>query len=121
MILKVVGWFWVITGVLFLIMPNILKKRLQKKSNKVVRRYLFAMAIFLTAGVISMGMEISGITAKIIMIIALIALIKGVFFVKSKASNGIIEFLKDKPTSVFRIWAGVQVVIGALILLLGNH
>jgi len=117
MIIRIVGWFWVITGVLFLLMPGLLRNRIQKKSNKVVRRYLFAMAIFIGAGLISIGMEISGAAAKIVMVIALIALVKGVFMLKSKAANSIIDFFKDKPISVFRIWAGIQIAIGALILL----
>ena len=121
MIIKIVGWFWVITGILFLIMPGLLRKRIQKKSNKVVRRYLFAMVIFLAAGLISIGMEISGAAAKIVMVIALIALIKVVFMLKSKATNTIIDFFKDKPISVFRIWAGIQIAIGTLILLIQNH
>lgn len=118
MIIRIIGWFWVITGVLFLIKPGMLKKRVQKKSNKVARRYLFVMAIFFATGLISVGMEISGIIAKILMIIGLIALVKGLFLLKSKAANSIIEFLKDKPISIFRLWAGVQIAIGALILML---
>lgn len=79
------------------------------------------MAIFIGAGLISIGMEISSAVAKIAMVIALIALIKGVFMLKSKAANSIIDFFKDKPISVFRIWAGIQIVVGALILLIHNH
>ncbi len=121
MIIKIIGWFWVITGVLFLIMPGLLRRRIQKKSNKVVRRYLFVMTLFLAAGLISIGMEIDGIIAKVVLVIALVALLKGLFMLKSKAANSIIELLKDKPASLFRIWAGVQAGIGAAILIIHNH
>ncbi len=118
MFIGIIGWFWILTGVLFLIKPDMLKKRFQKKSNKVVRRYLFAMAIFLAMGLISVGLEVGGMIAKVLMVIVLIALIKGLFLLKSKIANNVIEFLRSKPASLFRIWAVAQIAIGALILML---
>ncbi len=119
MLLFIIGWLWVVTGVIFLIWPGILKKRIQGKSNKIIKRYLFAIALFIAAGLISIGMEIQILIIKVIVIlIGLAAVIKGVLMLRSKAAGAIVEFLKNKPSYLFRLWALIQAIAGALILLL---
>ena len=116
MLVSILGWFWVVTGVIFLIWPNFLKKRLQKKSYKIIRRYLFVVGIFLSVMLISIGLKATGAISKIILVIGLIALIKAVFLIKTKAAERLVEFFLKQPLIMFRLWALVQIAIGVLIL-----
>ena len=116
MLVSILGWFWVVTGVIFLIWPNFLKKRLQKKSYKIIRRYLFVVGIFLSVMLISVGLKATGAISKIILVIGLIALIRAVFLVKAKAAQKLVEFFLKQSLIMFRFWALVQIVIGVLIL-----
>ena len=116
MLVSILGWFWVVTGVIFLIWPNFLKKRLQKKSYKIIRRYLFVVGIFLSVMLISVGLKATGAISKIILVIGLIALIKAVFLVKAKAAEKLVEFFIKQSLIMFRFWALVQIAIGVLIL-----
>jgi len=116
MLVSILGWFWVVTGVIFLIWPNFLKKRLQKKSYKIIRRYLFVVGIFLSIMLISVGLKATGAISKIILVIGLIALVKAVFLIKAKAAEKLVEFFLKQPLMTFRFWALVQIAIGVLIL-----
>ena len=116
MLVSILGWFWVVTGVIFLIWPNFLKKRLQKKSYKIIRRYLFIFGIFLSVMLISVSLKTTGAISRIILVIGLIALIKAVFLVKAKAAEKLVEFFLKQSLIAFRLWALVQIAIGVLIL-----
>ena len=116
MIIKIVGWVWLLTGIVVLIMPGIFRWRIQRKSKKIVKKYLFALAMLPAALLFAIGFRWSGIIPKLIMIIGLIVLIKTVFMLRSKAAERIVDFLKKQPVMFFRLWALAQSLIGLAIL-----
>jgi len=116
MFLAILAWFWIVTGLLFLINPGFLRRRLQKKSYKIVRRYLFIMLIFFAMLLIAAGAKTEGGLSKFIIIIGVILLIKGFFIIKAKAADRMIDFFMKQPIIAFRIWSGVQLIAGFLIL-----
>jgi len=120
MFVKIFGWFWIITGVMFLIWPHFLRNRIQKKSLKIVRRYLFAAMLFVGAFLITTGLKLEGMASKIILVVGVITLIKGFLFLKAKAAEGIIQFLLKQPLLFFRIWALVQTGSGLLLINIQN-
>ncbi|MFC1709608.1 hypothetical protein ACFL2J_06110 [Candidatus Omnitrophota bacterium] len=117
MLIKLIGWFWLITGILFLIWPQMLRNRLQKKTYKQIRRLLFILAIFIGALLFSAGFRAEGFKAKLLMIIGVIGLLKALLFLKAKAAEKILNWFLKQRLSFFRFCACIQIVIGAVILL----
>jgi len=117
MLIRLIGWLWLITGILFLIWPQMLRNRLQKKTYKQIRRILFVLAIFIGVLLFSAGLRAEGFKAKLLMIVGIIGLLKAVFFLKAKAAEKILNWFLRQRLSFFRFWACIQIVIGAVILL----
>ena len=95
MFLSILGWFWIITGALFLLRPDMLRRRLQKKSTKIVKRYLFVIILFFASMLVAAGLKAHGVPAKIIMILGVIGVFKGLFLLRAKASDKIGSGLRE--------------------------
>ena len=118
MVIKIIGWIWLTTGIVLVLIPGILRWQIQRKSKKIIRRYLFAAALLPAALLVAIGFKINGIVPKLVMIVGLFILIKIVFSFKSKAAEKVIDFLKKQPLMFFRLLALVQAVIGLAIVYL---
>ncbi len=68
MLIRILGYIWIIAGILFLIKPQILKNKLQRKSLRKMKKYFIFLALFLGIVLISVGIKFEGGLAKIIMI-----------------------------------------------------
>ena len=117
MLAKLLGWFWIIIGVLFLVKPQILKNRLQKKSVKQLKRIFFALAIFFGILFLTAGFKAEGFLSKLLVIFGIIAFIKTVFFIKGKAADKMIAWLSSQPLKFFRIYAVIYIILGLVFLL----
>lgn len=120
MLLKILAWFWIVLGILSLIWPQLLKKRLTKKSYKRVRKILFLAAIFLSLSLISISFKLTGLLPKIIAIIGIVAIFKVVFVLKGRASDRLVEWFQNKPLILFRLAGAIYLVIGLIILKFSN-
>lgn len=118
MFAKILGWAWIILGIVFLLKPQMLKNRLQKKGRKKIRKYLFAAALALSSMILSVAWNSEGILAKIVFIFGLIGIFKSMFFLKQKTSEKLVEWLSVQPIKFFRIWAGAQICFGVMLLFL---
>ena len=118
MIATIVGWFWTITGIIFLIKPGFLKRRLQKKSLKRLRRLLFSIALFLGFILIVAAWKQPGILSKVLMILGIISIAKGFFLLKAKVADKILEWFAKQSLVFYRLCACCHILIGATILLL---
>jgi len=116
MLLKLLGWFWVITGIIFLFNPEYLRNRLKKKSIKKIRRIFFGIALILGLLLIKATWGVGGFLANIILICGIIAIIKAFFFLKAKAADSAIEWVLKQPRKYLRAWAVAQIIFGAIIL-----
>lgn len=116
MLVKLIGWLWIAGGVLFLLKPDILKNRLKKKGLRKVKRILFSIA---TAGgiflIIASG-KMDGVLAKIMAILGIVAIIKGVFLLKSKLSEKLLDWAGKQSLVYFRILSLLYILIGVVIL-----
>lgn len=117
MLLKILGWFWVITGVLFLFKPEFLRNRLKKKSVKKLRRFFFAIALALGVLLIKATWGVPGVLAKIVLVCGLIAIIKAFFFLKSASADVVIAWFLAQPLEFLRGWAAVQIGFGVIVLI----
>jgi hypothetical protein len=116
MIIKLIGWIWLISGIMFVLVPGILRWQIHRKSRKIVKRYLFAVALLPAVFLLAIGFRFDGLLPKVIMFAGLIILVKSVFMLKSRASGKIIDFLKKQPMMFFRLWALAQALIGLAIV-----
>lgn len=116
MFIKLLGWFWIIAGVFFLLKPEMLRRKLQKKSGKKLRKILFFITIFLSMLLISAAWKTHGIFSKIVMIMGIIGIFKGFFLLKAKAADKILNWYVKQPLKFFRFGACLQILIGMIIL-----
>ncbi|MFH1867696.1 MAG: hypothetical protein ABH843_01875 [Candidatus Omnitrophota bacterium] len=116
MFIKILGYFWLTIGTLCLIWPQLLKSRLQKKGLRRMRKYFVIIAIILGSTLVSATWNLQGLLPKLIMIIGIIAIIKGIFLLKSKLAEKWIAWFAQKPLIYFRIGACCYIILGILIL-----
>jgi uncharacterized protein YjeT (DUF2065 family) len=120
---RLVGMFSTIVGILFVLLgalwfryPEALRRRLRRKALRKLRWYFFAAALSIGVLLISVGWKYEGLLPKILVIGGIIAILKGLFFLKSKAADEITEWLLNQPVLRIRIFAACQVALGLLIL-----
>lgn len=112
----IVGSLFIMLGILFLLYPEGLRRRLRKKALRRIRRYFFAGAIFLGVLLISTGWKYEGILPKILVLAGIITILKGVFFLKSRVADKVTEWILGQPVLFFKIFAACQIALGLLIL-----
>ena len=118
MLIKLLGWAWIIMGIIFLIKPEMLRNRLQKKSVKKIRKYLFAIVLALSSIILSIAWNTEGILAKIVFAFGVIGIFKSIFLIKVKTSEKLIEWFIKQPVKFFRVFAFAQIVFGIMLLFL---
>ena len=64
----------------------------------------------------STGWEYEGFLPKILAIGGIIAVLKGVFFLRSKAADKVTEWILKQPGLFFKIFAVCQMMLGLLIV-----
>ena len=116
MLIKLLGWFWIITGTLFFLRPEMLRKRLQKKTLNKLKKYLFLIVITLSLFLIGAAWKSEGLLSKIVMVLGIIGILKGFFLLKAKAAEKILEWFIKQPLTFFRFGASLQIIIGIIIL-----
>lgn len=87
MLISIFGWLWIIAGTIFMLKPQMMRNRLQKKGMKKLRKYFFLLSIILGGLLISAGWHYEGILAKLIVVVGIIAIIKGLILIKAKAAD----------------------------------
>lgn len=116
MLARILGIIWILLGLWWLIKPDALKRRLQRKMSRKVRwtvfGFLFIFGIMMTGSVF----KAPGILPKVIGIIGLIIAIRAVMFITSKASERILSWWAERPVIVFRLWGLAVLGMGVLLL-----
>jgi len=120
MLIKIFAWIWIVLGILFVIKPELLKKRLEKKGVKKIKKCLFAMTLALSVGLIVAAVYYQGVLAKILIVLGIIGIIKAFFFLKAKSAEKIIEWSAKQPLVLFRAGGCLYIIIGIIFLLLAK-
>ncbi|MEA3328863.1 MAG: hypothetical protein U9Q08_03945 [Candidatus Omnitrophota bacterium] len=117
MVADILGTIWVLLGLLWIIKPRMLRNRLAKKMNRKMRWIVYGFIIMLAFSLLGVVMKAQGIPLKIAGSIGILIAVKGILTVKSKASEKIAGFWTDRPLVFFRIWGGIILVSGVLLIL----
>ncbi len=116
MLVKIIGFIWVIFGILVLIKPQILKKKLQTKSIKKLKRSLFLLTIILSATLIITAFKAQGLLSKILMVIGILGIFKGFIFLSNKGAEKLIGLSSRMSLGLYRLGGAIYIVIGLSIL-----
>lgn len=116
MFAKIVGTIFILLGVLFFLYPELLRGSLRRKAVRKLRGYLFAAFVFFGALLISTGWRYDGLLAKVLTLLGIVALIKGLLFLNSTATEKITAWILERPKTHLQMFAAGQIVLGLLIL-----
>ncbi len=117
MLSNLIGVIWIGMGGVFLFKPELLRKRLQRKSWKSLRWQLFLATLFLSGLIIGATAQVPGILARIVTAFGIIGLFKAFFFLKARAAQNLVEWYAGRSLIFFRIGAVFQVIFGLILIL----
>lgn len=117
MVSHIVGSIFILLGVLFLLYPEALRKRLRRKAVWRLRRWFLAAALFFGALLVSVGWKQAGLLPKVLVLIGVAAILKGLLLLNSKATEKITAWVLSRPILHLRIFAVAEIAMGLLILL----
>ncbi len=114
LLLGILSWSWIVLGVWWFFRPAGIRRRLERKYRRYAR-WMLLVIFFVVAGVVfSAGRSIGGFTGTVLIVVAVIALIKGLLFAQGKVSDKVLDWWGNQPTSVYRIAAASLVALGCL-------
>ncbi|MFC1704081.1 hypothetical protein ACFL1E_04795 [Candidatus Omnitrophota bacterium] len=116
MLIRIIAYLWIIFGIWFLLRPESCRNVLKKKSYKKLRKIMFLAAIMLGALLIKVGWGIEGALAKIAVILGILAIIKGLFFLTSKMAEKLLNWWLALPRMYLRLWALAVIAFGVVLL-----
>ncbi len=117
MISNIVGGFWIILGLIWVMKPQILKDRLARKMTRTMKRMIFGFIIMLGFSLMVAVFKIPGILAKTIGVFGMIVAIRGIMLVTSKASDKMITWWSDRSLLFFRV-QGLAILISGIVLVI---
>lgn len=116
MLIKILGWLWLIMGLVFLLKPEMMRNRFKKMGLKRLKKIAMWLSLFLGLLIVKATWGIPGLLAKIVMILGIVAIIKSIYLFKAKAADKMIQVILDKPVEFFRACAIGYIIVGAIIL-----
>ncbi len=116
MLLKILGWGWIIAGLLLLLKPEWLRDQIKKRSMDTIRGLIFGIAFVLGLLLIVAAWGRHAWLAKVVQACGVLGLIGGAYFLNVKAAAGVIDWYVHQPVNVRRVFAVGQVIFGAVLL-----
>ena len=97
LLLNILSWTWILLGVWWFFRPAGIRRRFEKKYRRYAR-WALVVVFFAVAGVVfSAGRSIGGFTGKVLIVVAVIALIKGLLFARGKVSDAVLDWWGNQP------------------------
>ena len=116
MILKFLGWVYIIMGTMLLLQPEKMRSKFRKVSLQKLRQYFFVLALIIGLLLIKATWGLEGFLAKLFLIVGFIAIAKAVYLLKAKSADKLLQWWLDKDINFFRTSAIIQIVVGGLLL-----
>ncbi len=116
MLNKILGILFLLLGILFFLKPHLFLRWIQRKAHKRLKVLLFGILFSLGGGLLKIGFSQPGWPAKVLMFVGLILLIKGIFILKAKAFQHILEISSRIPIKVYRISSLLYILLGLYLL-----
>ncbi|MEN6424332.1 MAG: hypothetical protein ABFE13_03145 [Phycisphaerales bacterium] len=116
MLSGLIGLVLILFGVLSLLFPESLRRSLRRKAVWKLRRYFVIAAVSFGILLISAGWKHEGLLPKILMCIGVVALLKALLFLNSKAAEHVTAWILERPALHLKIFAIGQIALGMLML-----
>ena len=113
---KILGIIWIALGLLWSAKPQLLRNRLMRKMNRKMRWTVYGfmlMFIFLLIGSI---IKAQGLLPKIIGLIGMIIVVKGILLITSKTSEKMSGWWAKRPLVFFRVCGIIILIVGILLI-----
>ena len=114
-LVSILGWAWILLGLWWIFRPAGIRKRFAKKYRKTLRWILLAIFFALAGAIYSAGKSLGGWSGTFLTVLSIIALIKGLFFLRGKMSDKILEWWSVQPDSVYRMAAAGLLILGCIV------
>lgn len=113
---RIAGTLLILFGVLFLMKPHMMQRRIQRTARRKIRRIIFLAASSVGVMLISAGWSLEGWLPKVLVFVGIVAILKAVFFLRSKSAEKVTEWMAGLPIMYFRLAAVIQIALGLLTL-----
>lgn len=117
MIAKLFGWFWVVMGILWLIKPEMLRRKLNKKLGRKVRWTLWGVALALALQLTGFAFHSPGLLSGSALVLGLFFLVRAALQVTGKTQQRLTGWASKVPVNALRIWAAAALATGLFLLL----
>jgi uncharacterized protein YjeT (DUF2065 family) len=117
----ILGWFLIITGLLFLTQPEQARRKMLSQGFGVVIGFVRFAAIYVALLLLGLGWRFSHILPKIISMGLVVVLIKIFFMFKKKTFKKFEEKFALIPLPALKTYAWIQVIVGTLMVMLGKR
>jgi uncharacterized protein YjeT (DUF2065 family) len=108
-------WGWIALGIWWFFRPKGIKRRFEKKFHKTAR-WVIVVVLFTVGGALfSIGWRSGGMFGTILAIVAIIAALKGLLFVRGQLADRILTWWGEQPDGFYRLSAATMVVVGAAV------
>ncbi len=112
LLLKLLGWAWVLLGIWWFFRPKRIRRYFEKRTHKTLRWILLTLIIAWGAAFWTAGRAIGGIGGTICAILAIVALLKGLLFLRARAAERILTWWLDQSDTFYRISAVGMIILG---------
>jgi hypothetical protein len=114
---RIIGAVLILSGAACMASPERLRRRLQRKTQRAIRRYAFVAAGCLGLLLASAGWQHEGMLARALVVAGVIVLAKGFFLLRAKSADVIMAWLIALPAVYYRMFAVGQMLLGLSIIL----
>jgi len=112
--LIILGWAWMAFGIWWFFRPQRIRKKFDRGYRKKMR-WLLLTVMFIAAGAIySAGRYVGGWIGMLLFICAIIAVLKGLFFLSGKTSEKVLDWWSNQSDTVYRMCAAGLFLMGLL-------
>jgi uncharacterized protein YjeT (DUF2065 family) len=116
--ITILGWFLVVTGILFLSRPEWARNKLLSHGFGIFKSYLKLCTAYAALLLISAALNTKNTILAVACALGVLGLFAGFFFLKKKAYEKLAMQFGRIPPGALKIFAWIQIAVGALMLLL---
>ncbi len=114
LVLILLSWGWIFLGAWWFFRPAGIKRRFEKKYQKGARWMILSVLVASAGILFTCGRQIGGVWGTVLAILAVIAVLKALLFVRGKVSQNVLNWWSAQPTWVYRMAAAGLFVLGCL-------
>ncbi len=112
------GWAYMILAVWWFFRPKRIRKVFERSFRKSARLLFITLTFALGSLIFSAGKEIDGWVGTLLIVIGIVGLLKGLFFLSGKATDKVFDWWASQPDSTYRLAAVAMFILGFLAQLL---